>query len=134
MPIELWIRDTGERMLATFAAAAVTWLLAGPALDASWVQALAAAVIPPVLVVLSSALPGLVYTGPVWWIDATVRVVRSFLQGFVGALIADTMVLDVSFWQAAALAGALAAWAAVKSIIAAKVAGTISPASLAKVR
>jgi hypothetical protein len=132
MTLDRWIRDTGERMIATFIAAVITWLLAAPELAAGWVEVLVAASIPPVLVVLSSALPALTYTGPVWWIDAVVRVGRSFAQGFLGALLAGEFVLDVSTVQAAALAGALAAAAAVKALIARNVDGTITPASLAR--
>jgi hypothetical protein len=132
MTLDRWIRDTGERMIATFIAAVITWLLAARELDAGWVEVLVAASIPPVLVVLSSALPALTYTGPVWWIDAVVRVGRSFAQGFLGALLAGEFVLDVSTVQAAAVAGALAAAAAVKALIARNVDGTITPASLAR--
>jgi hypothetical protein len=132
MNLNRWIADTGERVVATFLASIATWLTAGPMLDATWVESLVAACIPPVLVVLSSALPGLVYTGPVWWIDAAVRVIRSYLQGFVGALAAGALLLDVSTWQTAAIAGALAAVAAIKTIAARFIPNTITPASLSK--
>jgi hypothetical protein len=134
MTLDRWIRDTAERMIATFVAAVIAWLLAAGSLDATWVEALVAATIPPVLVVLSNALPALVYTGPVWWIDALVRVARSFVQGFLGALLAGQFVLDVSTLQAAAMAGLLAAAAVVKTLLARRVDGTISPASLARLQ
>lgn len=132
MSLNEWVRDTAERMVSTFIAAAATWLMAAGTLDATWVQSLAAASIAPVIVVLSSALPGLVYTGPVWWIDALVRVIRSFLQGFVGAVAVDTAMFDVDTLQAAAIAGGMAALAAIKAIAASRIPNTITPASLTK--
>lgn len=135
MRVELWIRDTGERVVATFLAAAATWLLAvltGTIGRATWVEALVAATFPPVIVVLMGALPSLTYTGPVWWIDAAVRVGRSFAQGALGALAADATFLEVSTWQAAGIAGVMAALAAVKSLLARSRPNTITPASFAR--
>lgn len=141
-PDDLWLRrwltDTWERVASTFLAALLVWLTSwdGGRLEdgTHWLVALVAACIPPVLVAIMQLLPGLAYTGPVWWIDALVRITRSALQGFIGALLAGATLLSVSTWQAAAIAGGMAAIAAVKSIIATTKRGTISPASLVRDR
>lgn len=65
-------------------------------------------------------------------IDAAERVALTFLESFVGALLVATQV-DLSTAKAAAIAGLGAALALAKTIIAGKVGGTVSPASLAKV-
>jgi hypothetical protein len=135
MTVELWVRDTGERVVSTFLAAATTWLLAvltGTIDRATWVEALVAATFPPVIVVLMTALPALTYTGQVWWIDALTRVARSFVQGALGALAAGASFLEVSAWQAAAVAGGLAASTTAKSVLARFRVGTITPASFAR--
>ena len=136
--VRRWLTDTWERVASTFLAALIVWLTSwdGGRLEdgTHWLTALVAACIPPVLVVLMQLLPGLAYSGPVWWIDALVRVVRSALQGFIGALLAGATLLSVSTWQAAAIAGGMAAIAAIKSIIAGVKPGTISPASLVRDR
>lgn len=133
-----WLTDTWERAVSTFLAALVVWLTAweGGRLEdgTHWLTAMFAACIPPVLVVVMQLLPGLVYTGPVWWIDALVRVGRSAVQGFIGALLAGATLFSVSTWHAAAIAAGMAAVAAVKSIIASWKRGTLSPASLARPR
>ena len=136
--VRRWLTDTWERVASTFLAAHIVWLTAwdGGRLEdgTHWLTALVAACIPPVLVVVMQLLPGLTYTGPVWWIDALVRIVRSAAQGFIGALLAGTTLLSVSTWHAAAIAGGMAAIAAIKSIIATSKKGTLSPASLARPR
>lgn len=131
MNLDQWVRDTLERVASTFVQSAIVFLTAAGALDANWVQALVAATIPPVIVVLMQAIPNLTYRGPVWWIDALVRVGRSAAQGFLGALIAaGTNLIDLSSLRAAAIAAGLAALTAAKAIIARTRPGTITPASL----
>ncbi len=133
MSLDSWARDTAERVISTFCQSALVFLTAAGTLDANWVQALVAACIPPVLVVVMQALPGLTYSGPVWWIDAVVRIGRSAAQGFVGALIASSAALiDLSSLRAAAIAAAIAALTAAKTVIARTRAATVTPASLAR--
>ena len=133
MSLDSWARDTAERVISTFIQSALVFIGAAGALDANWVQALVAACIPPVLVVVMQALPGLTYAGPVWWIDAVVRIGRSAAQGFVGALIASSAdLIDLSSLRAAAIAAAIAALTAAKTVIARTRAATVTPASLAR--
>jgi hypothetical protein len=131
MNIDRWLRDTGERVVSTWLQYAALWLLAAPTLGATWVEALVAATVPPVLVVIMSALPGLTYTGPVWWKDAACRVARSTLQGALGVLtVTSTDLLSLSTWQAAGIAAGGAALTTVKVLLARRTTGTITPASL----
>lgn len=133
-----WLTDTWERAVSAFLAALVVWLTSweGGRLEdgTHWLTALVAACIPPALVVVMQLLPGLTYTGPVWWIDALVRIVRQAAQGFIGALLAGTTLLSMPTLHAAAIAGGMAAIAAVKTIAASWKTGTLSPASLARPR
>lgn len=135
MPITTrrWLTDTWERVASTFFAAFVVWLTSFDTLDpgAHWLEGLVAACIPPVLVVIMQAIPALTYTGPVWWIDALVRIGRSGAQGFLGALIAGATLLSVDTWQAAGIAGAMAMLASLKVLAASWKTGTVTPASLA---
>lgn len=132
----LWLTDTWERVAATFIAAFITWLTAFDTVapGAHWLEALVAACIPPALVVVMQAIPQLTYTGDVWWIDAVVRIARSFAQGFIGGLLAGTTLFSVSTWHAAWIGGALSLLAAVKTIAASWKPGTVTPASLARAR
>jgi hypothetical protein len=138
MPITArrWLTDTWERVASTFLAAFVVWLTSFDTLDpaAHWLEGLVAACIPPLLVVIMQAIPALTYTGPVWWIDALVRIARSGAQGFLGALIAGATLLSVDTWQAAGIAGAMAMLASLKVIAASWKTGTVTPASLARIR
>lgn len=132
MTVEQWIRDTGERAISTWAQSAVVWLLAADRLGVDWLPALVASTVPPVLVVLMSAIPNLTYSGPVWWKDALCRIVRSAVQGGLGALIAaGPDLVELRTWQVAGIAAATAALTAAKTIIARRVPGTVTPASLA---
>jgi Putative lactococcus lactis phage r1t holin len=131
MTFDVWVRDTGERAVSTFIQSVGVFLTAGPALDATWVQALAAACLPPILAVLMNALPQLRWAGGPWWQDALVRVVRSFVQGFLAALIANaTNIVSLGAVRAAAIGGGLAVLTVVKTLIARQVPNTLTPASL----
>jgi hypothetical protein len=132
MSLELWVRDTGERVVSTFLQYALLWLLAMPATGAGVIRSLVAACLPPVIVVLMSALPGLTYRGILWWADALCRIARSGAQGALGALMV-TGPLDlvhVTAWQTAALAAGGALLTALKSEIARHLSNTLTPASL----
>jgi hypothetical protein len=64
--------------------------------------------------------------------DAAERCLSTYLQAFIGLLIASTTI-DLKAIQAAAIAAIPAGLSVVKSVLAEKYApGTISPASLAK--
>lgn len=131
MTIDQWIRDTAERVAATFVASAITWLLAAQAFGANWVEALVVATVPPILAAVMTAIPGLVYTGPVWWIDALVRAVRQAVQAACSVLLAaESGVADLSVWRGAAITGGMAALAVLKALAARRIAGTLTPASL----
>ncbi len=133
MTIDRWIRDTLERVAATFVASALTWLSAAHAFDANWVEALAIATVPPILAVVMSAMPGLTYTGPVWWIDAAVRTVRQAVQAACSVLLAaGSGIGDVTVWRGAAITAGMAALAVLKAIAARRVGDTITPASLVR--
>ncbi len=131
---DLWLRDTTERVVSTFLQYAALWLLAMPTTGAGVVTSLLAACLPPVFVVLMSALPGLTYRGTRWWADALCRIARSGAQGALGALIV-TGPLDlvhVTAWQTAALAAGGAVLTALKSEVARRISGTLTPASLTR--
>jgi general stress protein CsbA len=133
--LQLWLTDTRERVFSTFLASFAVWLTALDTIDPSahWLRGAVASLFPTVLVVLFQAIPQLTYTGRVWWIDASFRVGRSFLQGFLGALAAGGVdLVSMPTYRAAAIAGGLAAWAAVKTIVARWIPGTVTPASLAR--
>ena len=132
MTLELWVRDTGERVVSTFLQYAALWLLAMPATGAGWGASLVAACLPPVFVVLMSALPRLTYRGPVWWKDALCRTVRSSAQGALGALIAagPLDLVHLTTWRTATIVAGAAALTTGKSLIARYRPNTLTPASL----
>jgi hypothetical protein len=69
-----------------------------------------------------------------WLRDAAERIVMTFVAAFLAALgpLDWANITDLSVWQAAGAAGLVAAVTAVKTIVAAAVSGTLSPASLVK--
>lgn len=72
----------------------------------------------------------------VWIKDVIERTLSTYVQAFVGLLLAGwpgDSPLDLSLVQSAAIAAVPAALAVVKGAFAAKVPGTISPASLTEV-
>lgn len=67
-----------------------------------------------------------------WWRDMLERAVSTWIQGFLGMLIASGMTdLDVSVLASAAFGALPAALSVIKSTLARKVPGTVSPASVA---
>jgi hypothetical protein len=131
MSFDVWVRDTGERVVSTFIQSVAVFLSAGSALGVSWVEALVVACLPAVLAVVMNALPRLRWVAGPWWRDALARVVRSFVQGFLAALIANAAnIVSLGAVRAAALGGGLAALTAVKTLIARQVPNTLTPASL----
>lgn len=75
-----------------------------------------------------SDLPALAKTGAEYARDLAERVVFTFVEGFVGGIVV-TEALDVSMWHAA-LAGGVAAAAALLKGVAAKAFGDKNSASL----
>ncbi|MCX4540506.1 hypothetical protein [Streptomyces sp. NBC_01565] len=71
-----------------------------------------------------------VKTGATYARDLAERVLSTFLQAFVGALVVSTP-LDVSMWQTAAMAGVAAAVSLVKGLVA-RVRSVANSASLAR--
>ena len=71
----------------------------------------------------------------VWIRDVAERAIATYLQTFLGLLLAGwtTDTVDLSVVQAAAVAAVPAALAVVKGALAARVPGTISPASVVEV-
>lgn len=65
-----------------------------------------------------------------WLIDAAERVVLTAVETFLGTLLLAAGAFNVSTVHAAAIAGVSAGLAAAKTVIAAKMKGTVSPASL----
>lgn len=132
MTLDIWIRDTAERAVSSFVQAVLVFLTAGEALNTSWVEGLVLASIPPLLAVVMNAVPQLVYRGGSWPVDAVYRVARSSVQAFCAALLASaTGLADLTVWRAATVTAGMAALTAIKTVIASKVPGTITPASLA---
>ena len=69
---------------------------------------------------------------PIFWRDLAERAAATYVQAFLGLLIAASVV-DLKVIQSAAVAAIPAALSVIKSIIAEKYApGTVSPASLAR--
>lgn len=68
----------------------------------------------------------------VWFRDVAERTVATWVQAFVGLLLAGwtTDTVDLSLIQSAAVAAIPAALAVVKGALAASVPGTVSPASV----
>jgi hypothetical protein len=71
----------------------------------------------------------------VWIRDVAERTAATYVQAFIGLLLAGwtTDTVDLSLVQAAAVAAVPAALAVVKGALASRVPGTISPASLTEV-
>ena len=71
----------------------------------------------------------------VWLRDVAERTVATYLQAFIGLLLAGwtTDAVDLSLVQAAAVSAVPAALAVLKGALASKVPGTISPASVVEV-
>lgn len=71
----------------------------------------------------------------VWIRDVAERTISTYLQAFLGLLLAGwtTDTVDLSVVQAAAIAAVPAALAVLKGALASKVPGTISPASVIEV-
>lgn len=136
MTFKFWLTDTWERATTAFVAAFAVWLagIDQIAPGVHWLEALVAACFPPAIVVVMQAIPGLTYTGPVWWIDALVRIGRQGAQGFLGALVAGVTLFSVDTWHAAAVAGGMALLSAVKVVAASWKRDTITPASLVRLR
>lgn len=136
MKFKFWLTDTWERATTAFVAAFAVWLAGIDQISPGvhWLEALVAACIPPVIVVVMQAIPALTYTGQVWWIDALVRIGRQGVQGFLGALVAGVTLFSVATWHAAAIAGGMALLSALKVIAASWKQDTITPASLVRIR
>ena len=71
----------------------------------------------------------------VWLKDVAERTIATYLQAFIGLLLAGwtTDAIDLSLVQAAAVSAIPAALAVLKGALATKVPGTVSPASLTEV-
>lgn len=70
----------------------------------------------------------------VWVVDVVERTVATWAQSFLGLLLAGwtTDAVDLSLIQSAAVSAVPAALAVLKGAVAARVPGTVSPASLAE--
>lgn len=66
----------------------------------------------------------------VWVRDMVERAASTFLEAFVASVAAGAFVFDVPTAKAAAVAGLAAALSVVKSVLAVRVTGTVSPASV----
>lgn len=75
-------------------------------------------------------LSGLGKTAAAYGLDLAERVVSTFLQAFLGALVVSTP-FDLSMWQNAAVAGVAAGFALVKGVVA-RLRGDGNSASLIK--
>lgn len=68
----------------------------------------------------------------IWLRDTAERVVATFLQAFLAALLAGPLdLVSVGTLRAAALGGIAAALSVIKAALATRLPGTISPASVA---
>ena len=75
-----------------------------------------------------------IFTDRAWQRDTIERTVATYVQGFLGLVIAGwaSDAVDLAMIESAAIAAVPAALAVVKAAIARKVPGTMSPASLAE--
>ncbi len=128
-----WLVDTLERSLASLVQALLVFV---PTVSGAWDgdvgKALIGATFPAVGAVILAAVSASFPPPASWALDAVLRTVRTFVVTVLSAMIADGVDLfDVTVWRSAALAGLMAAATVVKALIARRVAGTITPASLA---
>lgn len=127
-----WLVDTGERVGSTLALTAITFLLAADTIDAGFWKGLAATLVVGGVNVLKAALFSWMPVLQVWWQDAAVRVLWTFAIVGSGQFVSTEWLdlISVDFWQGVAVAGGTAALTLLKTIIAKRVGGDLSPASL----
>lgn len=128
-----WLRDTGERLLATLIQSLLVFvpMLMGP-WNVELGQAILAACFPAVMNVLLISLTRAPKPQNAT-LDLFVRMGRTFVVGAAGALLADGVdIFDGSVWRAAALGGLLAVAALAKGSYALAKPHTVTPASLAR--
>lgn len=131
-----WLSDTAERALSTYIQ---TFIVFATGMAASMnfgvLKAAALAAIPAAINVLYQALAG--WEPPKsksWALDVLVRCARTFLYTALGLMITNAFSFtDTSAWQTAAAAGLTAVLVVVKSALAERRKGTITPASFVKV-
>lgn len=118
-----------EKAVLTYLQAFLTLVVAGGALDVSIATSAGVAAIPAGLTVIANGLPQVAPDLP-FATDLVARTIRTYAAAFLGLLVAaPVFTLDVSSFQAAALAAAPAALAVAKGLIAKRV-GDPSTASL----
>lgn len=119
-----------EKTASTYVQAFITALLIGSAIDVSTGQAAALAAIPAALTIVMNGLPG-VPVGLPFYVDLTFRVLRTYVAGFLGFLVAmPTFRLSYSILQAAAAGALPAALAILKGGLASQVGDPASAALL----
>lgn len=129
-----WLKDTFERVASSFVEALITFALVAGTLDLSVEGVLKSGAVLAAIVALKQAVfavsPGV--TGN-WFLDTASRAGWSAVQAALTVAAVDGFdFADGSAWRAAAAAGIMAALTIIKSAIASRRTGTITPASLAK--
>jgi hypothetical protein len=118
--IKLWALDTLERASTTLVQSLImyTIVVIQSGQGFSW-KPVVAALIPPVFTVILSAVPKLTPTFANRWADVAVRVLRTFLTTFIGAILATGFDLfDTKSWTAAFFLAGSAVLVIIKSEIA----------------
>jgi hypothetical protein len=119
-----------EKVIATYVQALIALLLLDGALDINGAESAAIAAIPAALTVIANGLP-LVPHGLPFYADLAMRVIRTFVAGFLGTLIAMPVFrLDRSALLAAAAGAIPAVLALIKGGLASRVGDTDSAALL----
>ncbi len=119
-----------EKVLWTYVQAFIMVLVVGDVLNTSTLQAAAIAAIPAAITTAINALPA-VPTGLPFYVDLTLRVIRTYVAAFLGLLVAlPTFELSYSVGVAAAAGAIPAALAVLKGGLAAKVGNRSSAALL----
>lgn len=118
-----------EKVVATYLEAFVSLLLVGTAIDVSTAEAAAIAAIPAALTVVANGLP-VVPIGLPFWTDLALRIVRTYVAGFVGFLVAvPVFELEIGILTAAAVGALPAVLAVAKGALSSRI-GAETPAAL----
>jgi hypothetical protein len=135
MVTALWLKDLAERVVRTALQAVISApfdLTAAKTLIFVALSAGFAVIVEAIRVLLASAGP---YNGPRysrgWFVDALERLILTFVQAFIAALLTNGS-YDLTTARSAAIAGIAAAVSFVMSLLAQPVPRTLTPASLVK--
>lgn len=131
--LSTWVRDTAERALSSFVEALAVML---PTLVGAWNvgvwKTILVATFPAVAAVILAAVTRTFPAVKSLPLDIVFRIVRTAVATVASAAAADGFdIFDVTAWRTAGLAGLMAAAVLIKSLVAARKANTLTPASFA---